>query len=83
MAALNVFLHMLQPKDIEPLREIFYSMDTDKTGFINSGELHEALKKRGTDISDAQVQKIISEVDSHKNGKINYSEFLAATVSVN
>jgi calcium-dependent protein kinase len=83
MAALNVFLHMLEPKDIEPLREIFHSMDSDKTGFISASELHEALKIRGADISDEQVSKIISEVDEHKNGKINYSEFLAATVDVN
>ena len=40
MAALNVFLHMLEPKDIEPLREIFHSIDKDKTGFINASELH-------------------------------------------
>ena len=29
MAALNVLIHMLEPKDIEPLRELFHSMDTD------------------------------------------------------
>jgi calcium-dependent protein kinase len=33
-------------------------------------------------ITDDQINKIISEVDEHKNGKINYSEFLAATVSI-
>jgi Ca2+-binding EF-hand superfamily protein len=45
MAALNVFLHMLEPKDIQPLRETFYQMDKDKTGFVNVSELKEALSK--------------------------------------
>ena len=60
MAALNVFLHMLEPKDIEPLREIFHSMDSDKTGFINASELHEALKIRGADISDDQPINMVA-----------------------
>jgi len=29
-----------------------------------------------------EIDKIIKEVDYHGNGKINYSEFLAATISV-
>jgi calcium-dependent protein kinase len=82
MVALNVFIHMLEPKDIEPLREIFHSMDTDKTGFITAQELHAALEQRGSPLTDAQVKQIIEEVDEHGNGKINYSEFLAATISV-
>jgi Ca2+-binding EF-hand superfamily protein len=39
MAALNVFIHMMDSKDIDPLRERFQSMDVDRSGFITATEL--------------------------------------------
>ena len=33
-------------------------------------------------MDDETISKIITELDVKKNGKINYSEFLAATISV-
>jgi len=33
-------------------------------------------------IPDDQIEKIISEVDYFGNGKINYTEFLVATLDV-
>ena len=49
MAAMNVFIHMLEPKDFEPLRERFHQMDKDKTGFLNASELQAALN--GSDVN--------------------------------
>ena len=82
MAALNVFLHMLEPEDIQPLRDAFYQMDKDKTGFISVSELKEAVSTTQLKMTDEQIESIMKEVDHHGNGKINYSEFLAATISV-
>ena len=82
MAALNVFLHMLEPEDIQPLRDTFHQMDKDKTGFISVSELKEAVSTTQLKMTDEQIESIMKEVDHHGNGKINYSEFLAATISV-
>lgn len=82
MAALNVFLHMLEPEDIQPLRDAFHQMDKDKTGFISVSELKEAVSTTQLKMTDDQIESIMKEVDHHGNGKINYSEFLAATISV-
>ena len=57
-------------------------MDKDKTGYINAQELKEAIAKENLQISDQEIDQIILEVDEYGNGKINYSEFLAATVSI-
>ena len=81
MAAMNVFIHLLEPKDYEPLRERFHQMDKDKTGFLNATELKDALIASSIAFTDEQIEKIIKEIDDHGNGKINYSEFLAATIS--
>ena len=34
------------------------------------------------EITREEIEKIISEVDYHGNGKISYSEFLTATIDI-
>ena len=80
-AALNVFVKTLATKDVEHLREQFHALDTKQTGFIDVHELSSALRAAHLDLPAPEVERIISEIDYAGNGLINYSEFLAATVS--
>ena len=49
---------------------------------INAEELKEAIKLSEIKVPDEEIDNIISEVDYYGNGKINYTEFLVATVDV-
>ena len=49
---------------------------------INIVELEEALKDSGNQVTANEIKKIMTNVDYMGNGKISYTEFLAATVSV-
>ena len=49
---------------------------------INADELKQAIKASDINIPDEQVEKIIDEVDYFGNKKINYTEFLVATLDV-
>ena len=49
---------------------------------ILASELAECLKKKQLSMSSKEIQEMIQEVDYHGNGKINYSEFLSATINV-
>jgi Ca2+-binding EF-hand superfamily protein len=40
------------------------------------------LNEAGIKYQEGELDKIISEVDYHGNNQINYTEFLAATISV-
>lgn len=82
VAALNVFLHMVDPKDIEPLIAQFKKMDTEKTGLITARQLHTAMQEKDINLNEEEVKEIIAEMDLNGNQKINYSEFLTATVEV-
>jgi calcium-dependent protein kinase len=82
VAALNVFLNMIDPKEYEPLIAKFKKMDTEKTGLITACQLREAIEEKNHDIKDGQVDMIIREIDLNGNQMINYSEFLTATVEV-
>lgn len=45
-------------------------------------ELADVLKKRQMNMSGKEIGELIAEMDYAGNGKINYSEFLAATLDV-
>jgi len=49
---------------------------------INADELKQAIKKSQINIPDAEIDRIINEVDYHGNNKINYTEFIIATMDV-
>ena len=78
--ALTELVKHLSPEKIRHLRDQFTSMDLDGTGFISAQELKHALERMDRPISQAEIGKIIERVDQARNGKINYSEFLAATI---
>ena len=77
-----MLVKMADQNSIEDLREEFSKLDKDGTGLINAEELKIAIKSSDIDIPDAQIENIISEVDYFGNGKINYTEFLVATLDV-
>ena len=56
-------------------------MDKDNTGMISAEELEEAMREMNMEMGANQIRTIIQNIDYQGNGKINYSEFLAATVS--
>lgn len=77
-----MLVKMADQNQIEELRAEFVKLDKDKTGLINADELKEAIKASEIKIQDEDVDKIIEEVDYFGNGKINYTEFIVATVDV-
>jgi len=81
-AAMNMLVKMADQNSIEELRLEFVHIDKDRTGLISAAELKQAIKASNIDIPDDQVEQIIDEVDYFGNGKINYTEFLVATLDV-
>ena len=77
-----MLVKMADQESIEALREEFVKLDEDGTGLINAEELKAAINSSDIQIPEEEVNKIISEVDYFGNGKINYSEFLVATLDV-
>ena len=49
---------------------------------IEYSELSRVFKKLMLQYEDAEIKKIIEEMDYYGNGMINYTEFLAAVLSV-
>lgn len=49
---------------------------------INMRELKQFMKSKDLNMSNEEIQRIIREIDYQGNGKINYSEFLSATLNL-
>lgn len=81
-AAMNILVKMTNPKDIEGLREEFEKIDNDHSGFIEFKELEKALHSSNISMAKEEIDQIIKELDYDGNEMINYSEFIAATISV-
>lgn len=73
-------MKLLNPRDIESLRAEFQKIDTDNSGIIEVSELERALKNANFEMTANEIKSIIQELDYDGNQKINYSEFIAATI---
>lgn len=67
--------------EISYLRKVFLFFDKDKTGEIEYKMFPKVFEKLNLNFSDEEIKKIFDELDFHKDGLVNYSEFLAATLN--
>uniref|UniRef100_A0A7S0RNC7 Calcium-dependent protein kinase n=1 Tax=Chlamydomonas leiostraca TaxID=1034604 RepID=A0A7S0RNC7_9CHLO len=70
----------LSPDEIAGLKELFKSIDEDKSGTISVEEMRKALSQWGHKIGEAELQALISIADVDGDGLIDYNEFVASTM---
>ncbi|KAF2288523.1 hypothetical protein P3X46_008793 [Hevea brasiliensis] len=72
-----VSLHLQRMANDEHLRKAFSCFDKDGNGYIEPDELRDALMEDGADDFTNVANDIFQEVDTDKDGKISYDEFVA------
>lgn len=68
--------------EIAELRDAFRAIDIDHSGYITSQELKRAFREAGLHFIEADIDEIVTKVDSDDTGVINYTEFLSATLDL-
>jgi calcium-dependent protein kinase len=68
-------------KEIFKLKQAFSGIDKDNSGTIEVEEILTIFNQLGKDINKEEIEQIWEGMDFHSDGKVNYSEFLAATLS--
>ncbi|CAG8764332.1 16472_t:CDS:2, partial [Cetraspora pellucida] len=66
----------LTKSQVADFKEVFSKLDKDNDGCITATELGMVINSIGYDFSKSQLQSMVDNVDSDKDGKINFDEFL-------
>ncbi|XP_061348838.1 calcium-dependent protein kinase 13 isoform X1 [Gastrolobium bilobum] len=72
-----VSLHLKRMANDEHIRKAFSYFDKDGNGYIEPDELRNALMEDGADDCTDVANDIFQEVDTDKDGRISYDEFVA------
>jgi len=59
------------------MRACFREFDVDSSGTIDAKELKEVINKCGSNLSDAEVARLVQLVDKDGSGTLSYEEFIA------
>lgn len=78
--ALKVIASNLPAEEITGLKEMFEAMDKDGSGTITVDEMREGLRNKDVKIPEAELEAIMANADVNGDGKVDYEEFLAATM---
>lgn len=78
--ALKVVIRTLTPLQINELKSAFLAIDKGKSGFITVKDLEEAMSLSGFNMSREEIEKIVENCSYLNEGKINYLDFLVATL---
>nr|DAD41718.1 TPA_asm: hypothetical protein HUJ06_016041 [Nelumbo nucifera] len=78
--ALKVIAENLSEEEIKGLQQMFYNMDTDRSGTITYEELKTGLSRLGSKLTENEIKQLMDAADVDKNGTIDYIEFVAATM---
>ena len=73
---------MIDDKEVEDLKVLFQSIDSDGSGFISPTELFETIQNFKLELSRKDVDELVKQIDYAGNNKINYSEFLSAAADI-
>jgi Ca2+-binding EF-hand superfamily protein len=67
---------------IEDLKLVFQDIDTEHTGFVTADALSTAMGKVGLHQAAFEIERIVESITHSAEGKVNYSEFLLATINL-
>lgn len=73
---ISATMHMNRMEREDHLFKAFEYFDKDKSGYITNEELEHALIKYNMG-DEKSIKEIIAEVDTDRDGRINYDEFVA------
>ncbi|KAG1655422.1 hypothetical protein FOA52_009093 [Chlamydomonas sp. UWO 241] len=81
--ALKIIARSLPGSELQGIREMFKAIDEDNSGTITIDELKEGLRQKGASLASSEVEKIIGDIGDSGNQRIDYDEFIAATIHLN
>lgn len=80
--ALNIIARQVQDDEILVLRKAFMDFDADHSGTLTVEEMTRVLRKQHIDEEGiSRMKAIMNHLDEDSSGEVEYTEFIAATMS--
>jgi len=79
-AVLTFIASRLNDDDVKNLTEIFENLDENKDGTLTLNEVKHGLEKLGKKDIGVDIEEIFKSIDTDGSGRIDYTEFLAASI---
>merc|ERR1719277_1641136 len=76
--ALSILAQQLKDEHLSQLKAVWTMMDNNKDGTLTIDELRLGMDKIGATFPD--MEKILRAIDTDGSGKVDYTEFIAATL---
>ena len=78
---MKITLKFIDEAKVKELKEVFLALDTRQTGFITALDLEKAFVDLGLEAAASEIKSMVKDVSFLVDGKINYTEFLVATMN--
>jgi len=62
-------------EDKKSIQKVFKEFDKDNDGFINKKELKQLLAKWNVNVTNEELDDMMNDIDTNKDGKIDLNEF--------
>jgi hypothetical protein len=66
----------LKPDQVQEITTAFIEFDGNHNGFITSQEMKECLRRSNIQFQDAEVDRVISNMDTNRDGTVSYDEYM-------
>ncbi|CAF2687948.1 unnamed protein product [Rotaria sp. Silwood2] len=75
MASTSV-LRKLKPSQVIEMTKAFMEFDGNDNGFITAEEMKGCLRQSNISYKDAEVNEVISNMDTNQDGTVSYEEYM-------
>lgn len=66
----------LKPDELLEITTAFKDFDKDKNGFITAQEMHECLQRSRVSHANSEVEEVMKNMDSNRDGTVSFDEYL-------
>lgn len=66
----------LRPDQVQEITTAFMEFDCNRNGLITAQEMKECLRRSNIQYQDAEVDRVISNMDTNRDGTVSYDEYM-------
>ncbi|UJR07725.1 hypothetical protein I4U23_012010 [Adineta vaga] len=70
-------LYGLRADQLFEIQTAFHQFDLNHNGYITGAEMRECLHRFNIGFSDADIQRVLSQMDLNRDGQVSYDEYMA------